>query len=411
MVKQFSTLAFATILIFMTGCKTTKSMAQEKTDTTNDFSEDVSFLTQKDDDLVTLKTKDQNGQILVSPKYQGKVFTSTAKGEAGTSFGWINYDAFKGEKDEHMNAYGGEDRLWLGSEGGPFSLFFKEGKDMEYDNWHTPAPYDTESWKLTSSSDKKAELSKDMELENYAGTDLKLNIQRDIEILEPKAIEDLLSISLTNTVSSVGFKTTNKLYNKNDFEWDKDTGAPVIWNLDMFTPSPETVIAVPYKTDATGKLATTDYFGEIPKDRIYNETIDGILFLKADGKSRDKFGVTPHRAKTVAGSYAPDKGVLTIILYDLDDSKPYLNQKWTTDEDPFEGDAVNAYNDGPLEDGSQMGPFYELESVSPAAFIKPDEHIIHTHSVFHFIGDEKDLEPIAEEVLGTSLDKIESVFE
>ena len=44
----------------------------------------------------------------------------------------------------------------------------------------------------------------------------------------------------------------------------------------------------------------------------------------------------------------------------------YLNQEWNLDGDPFIGDAVNAYNDGPLEDGSQMGPFYELESVSPA---------------------------------------------
>src|SRR6202041_2068802 len=123
----------------------------------------------------------------------------------------------------------------------------------------------------------------------------------------------------------------------------------------------------------------------IAKDRI--KYLNRLLLFKADGKSREKLGMPPNRAKTMAGSYDAQNNVLTIILFDRDSKATYLNQEWRTDKDPFTGDAVNAYNDGPLADGSQMGPFYEIESVSPAAFLKPNEGLSHKHSIFHFTGD------------------------
>ncbi len=51
-----------------------------------------------------------------------------------------------------MNAYGGENRLWLGPEGGRFSLFFKPGDSMVFDHWKTPAAFDTEAWNVTSAN-------------------------------------------------------------------------------------------------------------------------------------------------------------------------------------------------------------------------------------------------------------------
>jgi hypothetical protein len=85
----------------------------------NDFEKDLAFL-KKHDKVVVLSRNDS--RVIVSPKYQAKVFTSTV-GD-GASFGWINYGVFDAEPDPHMNAYGGENRIWLGPEGGPFSLFF-----------------------------------------------------------------------------------------------------------------------------------------------------------------------------------------------------------------------------------------------------------------------------------------------
>lgn len=372
------------------------------------FGSDLEFLKARDK-VVVLKDNSGLGQVIVSPKYQAKVFTSTADGLAGKSFGWIKYETFDlKQPDAHMNAFGGEDRLWLGPEGGQFSLFFRPGTKMEFANWHTPAAVDNESWELISSSDKKVSMSKSTQLQNYAGTNLSIKLERDVEIIEPEGIQQLLRIEADTAVKLVGFKTANSITNTGKTAWDQATGAPCLWNLDMFTPSPGVVIVVPYNNEVTGKVATTNYFGEIVKDRLAYK--NGILLFKADGKSRGKLGIPPNRAKNMAGSYDALNKVLTITMFDIDSKAQYLNQEWKTDAAPYSGDAVNAYNDGPLADGKQMGPFYEIESVSPAAFLKPGEKLTHKHSVFHFTGNKAALNKIALKTLGISLDEISATF-
>lgn len=368
------------------------------------FGYDLNFLSGKDSVLV-LKNKSGEGQVIVSPKYQGKVFTSTAEGLAGKSFGWINYEAFDGEINQHMNAYGGENRLWLGPEGGQYSIFFKPESEMKFENWKTPPAIDTESWQVISADDQKVSLQKETSLLNYKGNELKIRISRDIRILEDDEIEQLLAINLDpDKLQAVGFMTENALTNKGDKAWTKESGAPCLWVLDMFNPSSSTTIIIPYKPNGTSKIANTGYFGEIPQDRIsYKE---GVLLFKADGKSRGKLGITPERAKPVAGSYDAENNILTITTFDVDNEAIYLNQEWTTSKDPLFGDAVNAYNDGPLEDGSQMGPFYELESVSPAAFLHPGQTQTHQHNVFHFTGKKDALDQISQKVLGIPLENV-----
>ena len=369
------------------------------------FGYDLDFLKKRDTSLVILTAGES--EILVSPDYQAKVFTSTAEGRNGKSFGWINYNVFDKEADSHMNAYGGENRFWLGPEGSKFSLFFKPGTTMEYKNWHTPPAVDTEAWQVTAKDDRAVSMEKTMSLQNYTDTQFEILAKRSIKILNKMEIENLLNISL-DSVSSVGFTSENSIANMGDNAWDQRSGAPCIWILDMFTPSEKTVIVVPYNKEAQGKVATTDYFGEIPKDRISYE--NGKIFLMADGKSRGKLGVPPQRAKNMTGSYDPVNHVLTITRFEVDEDATYLNQEWTPDKDPLVGDAVNAYNDGPLEDGSQMGPFYEIESVSPAAFLAPSETLSHQHSVFHFTGEEQELNKLSTKLLGSSLNEIQNAL-
>ena len=125
---------------------------------------------------------------------------------------------------------------------------------------------------------------------------------------------------------------------------------------------------------------------------------------------RGKLGIHPTRAKNMAGSYDPLKNILTITGFDIDNQAKYLNQEWKTNQPAFSGDAVNAYNDGPLANGTQMGPFYELESVSPAAFLAAGESLVHRHCVFHFMGTETTLNGIASKLLGTSIQQLKGSF-
>ena len=368
------------------------------------FEKDLAFLRKHDDSVVVLSRGDS--RVIVSPKYQAKVFTSTP-GD-GSSLGWINYKMFNAEPDPHMNAYGGENRIWLGPEGGPYSLFFPRGFEMSFANWKIPPAFDTEPWNLVSASDTMAEMKKNARLANYLGTQLNLTINREVRILDKATIKEWLGIEYGSDTRVVGYFTKNSITNTGNEQWSDSTGVPCIWMLDMFPPSPHTTIIIPYKPNSTSKPANTGYFGEIPADRI--KYADSTLFFKADGKMRGKLGIPPASAKNIAGSYNEDEKILTIALFDVHPGASYLNQEWDTKKPPFSGDAVNAYNDGRLADGRQLGPFYELESVSPAAFLAPNQTLTHRHSVFHFTGNEGALDSICRQTLGVPLQQVKEIF-
>src|SRR5690242_13310823 len=72
-----------------------------------EFGYDLDLLKKYQNDLVILHDDGAQAQVLISPAFQGRVMTSTAGGEKGTSYGWINHDLIaSGEKKTHMNAYG-----------------------------------------------------------------------------------------------------------------------------------------------------------------------------------------------------------------------------------------------------------------------------------------------------------------
>ena len=49
---------------------------------------------------------------------------------------------------------------------------------------------------------------------------------------------------------------------------------------------------------------------------------------------------------------------------------------WEMQREPFKGDVINSYNDGPPAPGKPpLGPFYELETSSPALSLRPTSSI------------------------------------
>jgi hypothetical protein len=372
---------------------------------------DISFLKKHDADLILL----QEGEaiVAVSPTLQGRVMTSSANGFSGKSFGWINYDFYEngGEISSQFHPYGGEERFWLGPEGGQFSLFFSPGSEFEFEHWKVPPAIDTDPFELVRSGPTEAHFRKQMELINFTGTRLNIGVERTVTLLGNDAVSQLLGVSVPESIGSVGFTTDNTITNNNDFPWTRETGTISIWILSMLNASPECTVVAPYRQGPEaelGPIVTDDYFNRPGEDRL--KAHDGVIYFKADSQFRSKIGLSPRRALPFCGSYDPASGTLTIAHYSLPEGKSdYVNSLWEIQDQPFKGDAVNAYNDGPV-DGSQLGHFYEIESSSPAAFLEPGNSLRHTHTTIHLKGHPTDLDPIARKIFGVSLTTIENAL-
>ena len=55
-----------------------------------------------------------------------------------------------------------------------------------------------------------------------------------------------------------------------------------------------------------------------------------------------------------------------------------------------------------------MGPFFELESSSPAAALAPGKSLSHTHRTIHLSGSEPALDGVARAMLGVSIADIKA---
>jgi hypothetical protein len=403
--------------VFLGGCNQNKSTNQEmKSSNSKDYSsyaEDVSFL--KDFVEVTELT-DPSGKakVAVAAALQGRVMTSTALGENGRSYGWINRVLFNsGDTSEHFNAYGGEERFWLGPEGGQFSVFFKYGDDFNLDNWYTPRLIDLETFEIKEQAASSVVFTKEATLTNYSGFQFELGIERKVEVLSTADIFSQLGIESISGINAVAYQTTNTLKNIGSKDWEKETGLLSIWLLGMFNPSPSTTIVIPFHPGSEADLGipvNDNYFGKVPKERLIVQ--DSVLYFSADGTFRSKIGLSPARAKNILGSYDAANRILTIVQYNQPQGvRDYVNSMWEIQESPFTGDVINSYNDGPAEPGKKpMGPFYELETSSPALALKSGQEGSHIQLTCHFEGKEEDLDRISKQILGVSIDEISKAF-
>ncbi len=375
------------------------------------FGDDIAFLKQHTD-VIVLSDAAGRAKVALAPAWQGRVLTSAAGGDAGRSFGWINREFIEsGKLIPHMNAFGGEDRFWLGPEGGQFSIFFAPGTKFEFANWFTPAPVDSLPFKVVNHSQNHAVFSAEFAVTNYSGTHFKVAVNREVRLLDSAAAWKKLGVEPSADVSVVAYETDNKITNVGDTEWKKATGLLSIWILGMYNPSDSTTIVVPIKPGSESELGvkvTSDYFGSVPPERLVVK--DDVIYFSGDGRLRSKIGINPRRSKSVLGSYDADNHVLTIVQFSQPaDVTDYVNSLWKLQDNPYGGDVANSYNDGPASPGAKpMGPFYEIESSSPAAALAPGRSLSHIHRTIHLSGPEPSLDVVARKEFGISLAEIKA---
>jgi len=375
------------------------------------FSDDLAFLKDHTDVIVLSDEKDE-AKVAVVPAWQGRVMTSTTGRDSGLSYGWINRELIaSGKILPHVNAFGGEDRFWMGPEGGQFSVFFAKGAKFEFNEWFAPAILDTLPFRVISQSRSNVLCGATFTLTNYSGTHFEVAVDREVRLLSTASAWKTLGVKAETEVSLVAYVSRNKITNVGEKAWEKTTGLLSVWILGVFNPSPSITVVVPIKAGPESELGvkvTSDYFGTIPPERLVVK--DNVVFLRADGKYRSKIGINPRRSKAILGSYDAENGVLTIVQFNQPKGvTDYVNSLWKLQDDPYGGDAANSYNDGPPTPGAKpMGPFYELESSSPAAALTPHNSLTHIHRTIHLSGLEPALSRVAKATLGVSLEEIKS---
>lgn len=386
---------------------------KQKEDDIMSYQEELQFL-KSYVDVIELSDKEGKSKLIAVPAWQGRVMTSSADGDNGLSFGWINHELIASKEiQEHINVFGGEDRFWMGPEGGQFSIFFKGQDPFDLEHWQTPPVIDTEPYDIIELFQDRVVFGKQFHLVNYSGTELDGNIQREVKLLSDVEITETLGMDIPEDTLRVGYVSINTITNSGENPWKKETGLLSIWILGMFTPSPETTVVIPFiegNESELGPIVNDAYFGKVPDRRL--KIKDGFVFFKGDGLYRSKIGLSPQRSKPILGSYDNSAQVLTIVIYTKPENlTDYVNSMWELQDNPFAGDVVNSYNDGPPEPGSKpLGPFYELETSSPAAALDPGDSLTHENFTFHFQGSEEDLNRIAIKCLGVGLETIKTVF-
>jgi hypothetical protein len=373
------------------------------------FDDDVQFLNQHGAGVKVLEGAG-GARIAVSGKYQGRIMTSALEAQ-GKSLGFINRAFIEaGKTGTAFDNYGGEDRFWLGPEGGQYALYFAAGKPFEFGNWQTPHGFQEGEWQEKAATAASVTYTHALSVSNYAKTEFKVEVRRMISLLSAEQARQALGVEVPAGVKWVGFSSENAITNKGNKGWTEANGLPSVWILGMFSPAPGTRIVLPFEKQATGDVINDRYFGKVPPERLQVNQDKGFALFKADGQARGKVGLPPARAKAVLGSYSAQAKLLTIVRFTKPaGAKRYVNNLWEVSKEPYGGDVSNAYNDGPVEPGKpSLGGFYELESSSPAAALAPNATLSHTHETYHFSGSEDALEKIAVKVLGVSLADVQA---
>ena len=378
------------------------------------FASDLAFL-QQHTKVIVLGDPGSAGEVVVAPEYQGRVMTSTTGGPGAPSFGWIGRAAIESARRQpHMNVFGGEDRFWLGPEGGQFALYFKTGDPFDLDHWQVPEAFDWGAWEIAKQSPTSVQFHKRMALANYSGATFDAEVDRTVRLLtQPEALA-AIGVVPGADVRMVAFESSNTVRNAGSRSWDRKSGTVSIWILAQLSPSPATTIVLPISAGSAAALGAPvkdDYFGKVPADRLVVK--ESVVFFRGDGQYRSKIGVPPRRALPIVGSYDAANHVLTIVTYTRPaGAQAYVNSMWEIQRDPYAGDVINSYTDGPAAPGTPpLGPFYELETSSPALALARGERYTHVHRTFHFTGPEEELDAIARATLHVGLEEIKKAFQ
>lgn len=363
-------------------------------------------------------TDGRGALVAICPEWQGRVMTSSCEGPDGPGFGYLNERFINSKKhDPHFNNYGGEDRFWLAPEAGQFSLWFAPGKPQTPAEWFTPPALNTGPFAVSQQTEASFfHMTRGVQLQNAKGTKFDLAVARDVRLLSAYHFGEFFGapaakLATDGKLKLVGFESRNVVTNKAK-PLTAAEGLVSIWTLGMFRFGPETVVVVPYRSDADPAkdaalgpiVRDAEYFGKIPPEQL--RVLPNALLWHGDRMQNRKLGISPRRAMPYLGAIDFVSGTLTLVHFSLPNdpaAAKYVNNEFKLPQaDPLAGDVVSVFTEGSpsTEPKPRLGEFYELESLSPTQELATGQSLMHHHRTFHLRGDAKTLAAVVKTVLG-----------
>lgn len=362
---------------------------------------------------IVLKHPGSAAALVVAPELVGRVMCSTFDAKAGEANAWINQGAVeKGKVDPVFNNFGGEERFWLAPEGGPFGLMFGQKKSA-FENYTVQDGMSSLTYRVVGSDGRSVSMEAEMSLRNSGDTEFSLRVERRISLLAscPYASE------MPGPFESVAFQSENIVTNLGASPWSRENGTLAIWCLGQFVEHPRVSVIVPIRPALRvlhSPPTVDEYFkdfclgGSFPSDRRVN--FDEYVLLKADGKVRGKVGVKKERATGKLGSYNPNDDHLIIVDHDFYPDLDYATGYWRCYDDPFNGDALSVYIDGPQRAGGSDGLSYELETMSPALFLPPGQSFAYRNRTFHLRASRKAIGVVCKRFLKADIEEMDALY-
>jgi len=334
---------------------------------------------------------------------------TTCWGDRGEILGWVNVDAIqRGMVDPVFNNFGGEERFWFAPEGGQFGLC--KGKYIASpEHYHVPDAFNTQPFKVLSKNESSITMHSCMRVTNASGTRFQMGVTRRVRILDACPY----TLGFGKEVNVIGFETDNTSCNTSTRGCLRNKGALAMFCLTQFPTHHRLVAIVPFRKGTVSNLGPRvrdDYFphiclgGRLPAKAW--RLLPNVGLFKVDGSVKGKIGVARQRAIPRLGSWDLDRNELIIMDFDFYPELEYAASYWYQQENPYEGDVCSLSYEGPGADGN-TGQSYELESLSPALFLKPGQSFGHRNRVYHLFGPTEALDGICNKFLGVERKTIE----
>jgi hypothetical protein len=348
--------------------------------------------------------------VVVVPDLVGRVLCVGSEGIDGPTESYFSEDEIRRGFDSAWANFGGEQRIWIAPEFGPLGLFVTYGEQTMTNYQVPPALNATRFNVVERSADRKSVTSAaTMTLVNQIGAEFQVRIEQKVECAETCPY---LAVA-ERQASFVGFRTLTTIENIGRVAWNKEAGPLALWTIGQFPAREGTVAMMPFRSgpgSEVGKPLTTEYFklfgpDPSPLRRPYCRVKEGVVLLKADGSVEKKFEVPASRALNRLGSIDHAAASMTIVDYDdLQPDREYVKSFPQPYEDPCQGGgamSVMLLNSHPPEPAC-----HELETCSPALYLKPGEKRTHGSCTYHLKADEQALAEVCKKYFNANLESV-----